>query len=267
MRPLGIFAWFGYELPVRQSLEKIKAAGFDGVMLWWSEMEGDVPLLQQPGLARDMGLGVENAHAPFDGCNSLWLPGPEGDRYIDDLLRCAEGCGQTGVDTLVIHISDGETPPRWHPRGVTRLRRAVDGARQAGVTLALENLRQPDYLRRTLDALPDAALCYDSGHAQVEFPPVEYLPEGNRLPSRYTGRVRAVHLHDNNGKEDQHILPFDGVVDWTGVVDRLRSAAYDGPLTLEVQAWEFYENRLEAEAFLSLAHRAANRIRLMLDAG
>ena len=265
MRPLGIFAWFGYDLPVQQSLKKIKAAGFDGVMLWWGEFEGDIPLAQQPKLARSLGLRVENAHAPFDGCNSLWEPGMQGDLYADSLVRCAQGCAEAGVRVLVAHLSDGPAPPPWHPRGVERLRQAVEAARRLGVVLALENLRHPDYLRRTLDALPDAALCYDSGHAQVEFPPVEHLPDGNRLPARYAGRVEAVHLHDNDGKADRHLLPFDGVIDWQGVAGRLRAAEYAGPLTLEVQAGEAYEGRMDADAFLARAYAAAARLRGLLD--
>ena len=266
MRPLGIFVWFGYDLPLAESLRRIRAAGFDGVMLWWGAFDGDdVPLFRQPSLARECGLRVENAHAPFDGCNTLWLSGPEGDGYASGLIRCAEECAACGVDTLVVHITDGPNPPPWHPRGLTRLRRAVQEAGKAGVTLAFENLRHPDYVRRTLDALEDAAFCYDSGHARVEFPPAQGFPAGNGLPARYPGRVKALHLHDNDGKWDRHILPYDGVIDWEKVADRLRAAAYDGPLTLEVQAGEWYESRMDADAFLRRAYAAAARLRDRLD--
>ena len=64
MSELGIFAWFGYELPLRESFRLIRAAGFDRVMLWWGEYEGDIPLKDQPDRARRMGLEIENAHAP-----------------------------------------------------------------------------------------------------------------------------------------------------------------------------------------------------------
>lgn len=69
--PLGIFAWFGYEMPLKESLRLIKATGFDQVLLWWGEFEGDIPLLKQPETVRRLGLEVENAHAPFQGCNTL----------------------------------------------------------------------------------------------------------------------------------------------------------------------------------------------------
>lgn len=124
MRELGIFAWFGYELPLRESFRLIRAAGFDRVMLWWGEYEGDIPLKDQPDRARRMGLEIENAHAPFDGCNTLWLPGEDGDRYVDSLIACLEGCAETGVPVLVAHLTDEASPPPYHSRGLDRLRRA-----------------------------------------------------------------------------------------------------------------------------------------------
>ena len=48
MRELGIFAWFGYELPLQESLRLIRASGFGRVMLWWGEYDGDIPLKEQP---------------------------------------------------------------------------------------------------------------------------------------------------------------------------------------------------------------------------
>lgn len=32
---IGIFSWFGYVMPMKERLELIKKAGFDGVTIWW----------------------------------------------------------------------------------------------------------------------------------------------------------------------------------------------------------------------------------------
>ncbi|MGN7385233.1 hypothetical protein [Paenibacillus sp. SAFN-117] len=34
---ITIYDWFGYELPIKERYQLIKEAGFDGVLLWWSE--------------------------------------------------------------------------------------------------------------------------------------------------------------------------------------------------------------------------------------
>ena len=47
-------------------------------------------------------------------------------------------------------------------------------------------------------------------------------------------RIFAVHLHDNDKSDDQHLLPYDGTVNWNLVVDKLKDCNYNGPITLEL---------------------------------
>ena len=111
MTGFGIFAYFGYDLPLEESLRRLAAAGFDTVSLFWGAFDGGPPLHRQPELARRAGLRVENAHAPFDGVNALWTPGDDGDRYAASLVEALEGCAASGVPVLVAHLTDGPAPP------------------------------------------------------------------------------------------------------------------------------------------------------------
>ena len=43
-----IYDWFGYELPIKERYRLIKEAGFDGVLLWWSEYLGRNNYLRGP---------------------------------------------------------------------------------------------------------------------------------------------------------------------------------------------------------------------------
>ena len=97
MTGFGIFAYFGYDLPLEESLRRLAAAGFDTVSLFWGAFDGGPPLHRQPELARRAGLRVENAHAPFDGVNALWTPGDDGDRYAASLVEALEGCAASGA--------------------------------------------------------------------------------------------------------------------------------------------------------------------------
>ena len=106
MTGFGIFAYFGYDLPLEESLRRLAAAGFDTVSLFWGAFDGGPPLHRQPELARRAGLRVENAHAPFDGVNALWTPGDDGDRYAASLVEALEGCAASGVPVLVAHLTD-----------------------------------------------------------------------------------------------------------------------------------------------------------------
>lgn len=261
VRGLGIFAWFGYELPLAESLRRIRAAGFTHALLWWGAFDGDMPLLDQPDLVRRLGLEVENAHAPFDGCNDLWVPGEAGEAYARGLIRSLEECAAAGVPVLVAHITDGPNPTPYSPLGVERLRRVAEAAQRTGVTLALENLRRPLYTTDALDALADCpavGFCYDSGHDRL-------CPGSRPLPGVYADRLAALHLHDNDGSGDQHRLPFDGGTDWKERMAAVAAGGYAGPVSLEVQAYGGYEQRMDADAFLSRAHAAAEKLRSYMD--
>ena len=261
MQPLGIYLWFGYELEPKQSLRLIRAAGFDAVMLWWGEYNGAPSPRDQVREAHEAGLSVASAHFPDSGCDALWLPGGEGEGFLRRLTCALRECGGCGVDTLVVHLSDGPAPKPFSPEGFDRLRRAADAAREAGVRLALENLRHPHHLAEVLDRFggTEIGLCYDSGHDFSSPGPLEF-------PGRFGPRVLTTHLHDNDGRSDQHRLPFDGTGDWRKAIGALYSAGYAGPLCLEVQAG-VYEPYLDAEAFLARAYRAASRLRGMLEGG
>ena len=43
MTGFGIFAYFGYDLPLEESLRRLAAAGFDTVSLFWGAFDGGPP--------------------------------------------------------------------------------------------------------------------------------------------------------------------------------------------------------------------------------
>lgn len=261
--PLSIFAWFGYALPLAESLGKIRAAGFDAVLLWWSDGLDGLSRIDQAALARRNGLEVENAHAPYDRCNDLWLPGEERARAAaGELIACVEDCAAAEVKTLVVHLTDGAAPPPCSPLGPLRLRPVVETAERRGVRLAFENLRHPLHLKRVLDTFdsPAVGLCYDSGHHHGWGRETDWLFE-------YGSRLFALHLHDNDGTRDSHAVPFDGGIDWKALSSRIARTGYAGPTALEVEAGEEYEGRMSADTFLLKAAQAAARIGKMRAEG
>jgi sugar phosphate isomerase/epimerase len=46
-------------------------------------------------------------------------------------------------------------------------------------------------------------------------------------------RLKCLHIHDNNGHDDDHIAPFDGTVSWKDVMRGLKDAGYEHSFTFE----------------------------------
>jgi sugar phosphate isomerase/epimerase len=71
-------------------------------------------------------------------------------------------------------------------------------------------------------------ICLDTGHAAIF--------KGKDVASavRMIGdKLKAVHIHDNMGKEDEHLIPGDGIIDWNAFADALREIGYTGVISLE----------------------------------
>ena len=72
--------------------------------------------------------------------------------------------------------------------------------------------------------------CLDTGHAH-------WCREDLPAAVRHCGR-RLVHVHvsDNHGHagQDEHLLPYEGTIDWAGFYQALKSIHYDGVLMYEI---------------------------------
>jgi len=262
---ITIFDWFGYELSMDERYQLIKEAGFDGVLLWWDSSYGRADHHALPRAARQAGLWVEDIHAPTEGTNNLWLDTLDGESWTQNLLQCVEDCAAYEIPAVVIHLSNGDSPPPTNTTGLERLKRIADRADQLSVNIALENLRKLEYLSFALDQIdsPHVGFCYDSGHHNCRTPDTDLL-------SQHGARLMALHLHDNagyisgTGEEDQHRLPFDGTIDWTATMCKIAAAGYTGPTALEVVNMG-YTDRSAAD-FLRVAFERARRLEAMRSA-
>ena len=74
----------------------------------------------------------------------------------------------------------------------------------------------------------------------------------------------ALHLHDNDGTDDWHSLPFSGNIQWDGVAVKLKANAYNGSIALEVGNKRF-EHIAKPDDFLKFAVESAERMRKLCE--
>ena len=67
---------------------------------------------------------------------------------------------------------------------------------------------------------PLVGICWDTGHANRN--------SDDQIPSimRLGGRIKALHVNDNLGQTDLHIMPFLGNVPWEDVMHALYTWVY-----------------------------------------
>lgn len=251
-----IYDWFGYPVPTKDRYRMIREAGFDGILMWWSnsfgrDCFGADEYRKGPEMAREADLIVENIHTPIETENDLWLDTLAGESVADCYLQCVQDCAAFEIPTMVVHLPSERHPHT--PLGLSRVKRIAEKAEQLGVNVALENLKNLPNLADMLEQVdsPRVGFCYDACHHYTWYP-------GEDLLSRYGARLMALHLHDNNGEHAQHGLPFDGTMEWEKVICEIERTGYSGPTAIEAMNWAYLD--LTIEAYLKKAFERASRL-------
>ena len=258
MKLISISSWFGFPISMDERFKLIKAAGFNGILLWWSDefAEVDGNKFLHPDLVRKNNLFIENIHTPYNGINCLWTESIDGDDFERILTDSIDECSRFEISTAVVHICQGYNPPPVNQIGLNRIKRLVEIAERKNINLALENLRRPDYLDFVFANIQSNKLgfCFDSGHENC-------YTKGTDLLSKYGSKLMALHLHDNDGTDDQHLRPGEGIIDWDVIIKKLKETRYSGTIALEViNQFSYSSENKNPLMFLNKAFMAAERL-------
>jgi len=256
---IGIYDCFGYgegyDVSFEERYRLIKNAGFDCVMLWWSDKFGRGRGYQKDvQFARNAGLYIENIHTPVHQQNYLSLDNLDGESAFQTYLQCVKDCFNYNISTMVIHLPNDEY--LINSLGIKRLESIINNAGEKNIRVAFENLGNINNLALIMDTFhsKNVGYCYDSCHHQNYTPSVDLLKV-------YGNRLMALHLQDNGGKHNQHQLPFDGNIDWISVMKKIASTGYQGPTMLEPMNWDY--EHLSIQQFLDLAYQKAKKLDAM----
>ena len=250
------------KIPAEHRAKLIKDAGFNSVFIWWSRTDGLND--QRIDAVRNAGLNIETAHTDFWGINNIWRDNLEGIEHFNYYIRTISEAKKAGIPVLIIHLSSGDNPPEVNNIGMERYHKMIAAAEDNGVILAFENLRKVSYLEAMLSSTnsPNAKFCFDIGHENI-------YNGGNGVLEKYGDRLVALHIHDNHGTCDEHLLPLDGSIDWKTAANRLRPYLEKLNFTIEAYAADTYDEnsphtaaleKYAPETFYTLAMERAKKV-------
>jgi sugar phosphate isomerase/epimerase len=181
---------------------------------------------------RDLAPGRESG-VPISICD------PERIRRVDavdEVKRALEVAERVPFRFLVQHLGHGHQSmdSRMLDAAFSSLEHLTIFAKERGVTIALENtpseLGSPESLEHLIKEthLRDLKFCFDIGHAHME-DGVEKSFEMMRE------RIVTVHIHDNHGEKDEHLLPGEGTIDWDAALGPLAAMPHPPDLVLELK--------------------------------
>ncbi|MBQ8004898.1 MAG: sugar phosphate isomerase/epimerase [Clostridia bacterium] len=222
---------------VYEQIKCFRSAGFEGFFTGWNR-ELDVSKIKK--LADEMGMFYQSIHAPFSLAADMWKGGEASLAAENELISCLRSCAENNVEIMVAHAFIGFDDHTPTPEGIESFSRVVFEAEKLGVSIALENTEGEEYLAALMEVFKSSkavGFCFDSGHELC-------YNGGKDMLELYGDRLIATHINDNLGvsdlygritwKDDLHLLPFDGIVDFKGIAERLHKYNYNGPLTFEL---------------------------------
>lgn len=181
-------------------------------------------------LFKENGIICETLHAPFDKINDMWSEDEvAASKMLNRLKDSVDKCEMHHIPISVVHLSSGCPMPEINEMGVSRFEELFDYADKKGVIIALENQRYKENILFFMEKYKTPGFCWDNGH--------EYgLSKGIRFMELFGDRLCALHIHDNRCgvNTDDHLLPFDGSIDFEDVAKAIAKSGYNGTVMLEV---------------------------------
>jgi sugar phosphate isomerase/epimerase len=239
----------------REHLLEIAEFGFTEVELFATmghlDYHDPAALDRVGGWLKEAGLQLHSVHAPIVEHVTAGQWGPalstaaaaEAARAkaLAEAVAAAEIARRIPYRYLVVHLG---IPTEWASGPEDNSRAAAERSIEAlcataaplGVQVAVEvipnRISEAEQLVRMLEEdlelpSPGAGICLDLGHAFM----MGDLADAIEIVG---GELVTTHVHDNRGKQDEHLVPFEGRIDWPTALMSLQKVGYEGTILFEL---------------------------------
>jgi sugar phosphate isomerase/epimerase len=234
----------------REHLAQIAAHGFEAVEVFATRTHFDyhdrAAITELGAWLKETGLALHGIHAPItdrldpgDKWGEVISNGVSDNARrqvaVQEAAAALNVAREIPVDVFVVHLGTPTVQGGENSRAAA-FRSAEEICRLAepiGIRVALEVIPNPisdpqslvTLLERDLDA-PRAGICLDFGHAFLmgDVDAIEAVAE----------HLITTHVHDNAGKKDDHLVPFEGRINWNVALMTMQKVGYDGTYLMEL---------------------------------
>jgi sugar phosphate isomerase/epimerase len=238
--------------PLTPSLiSEIRGAGIEALEIFCDSYHlnyGSAQAVRELATALEgSGMALHSLHAPADRDKAVGrgsgvaisVADPERIRRqdaVDEMKRALEVAELVPFRFFALDLATGHqaADPRKLDAAFNSLEILSIFAKHRGVTIALQNMPNEigspaslvQFVKDT--HLIQLRFCFDTGHAHME---------GGVLPGFRAMRdlVVTAHIHDNHGEKDEHLLLWEGTINWDAAFAELTSAPEPLSLVLELK--------------------------------
>lgn len=207
-----------------------------------SAKEFEKTLVEYAGIAASNGVTISQTHAPWVYPVANQTDG-ELELLMQRLIQSIEGTAMLDCESIVVHpflpftSHDLEHEDETIELNIRLLKKLCDKGREMKVDICLENMPMLRFsvgsVRRVIsmtDVVCDEKLkiCLDTGHCNIF-----EVRQSTAIKQIGKDRLKVLHVHDNNAKNDGHLFPYDGNIDWEDFAAGLKEIGFEGVLSLE----------------------------------
>lgn len=241
MMTFGTIGAFGFEDFHPPEVIGLYAQAGCTVVQAYRNRDKNITAKDMVSVCRDLGVRIDSLHAHFgDDLDPSSEDETVRKAAVELYAREGEFCLELGGDLAVVHPSPSNVPAGNLEKRYSQLQKSfaelAEIGRRMKVKFAFENM--PPYHPVGADVkrlVEEVAKCgsehvvflLDFGHAHMTCG----IVEGVRLAGKH---LKYTHVHDNDGVNDTHRLPYQGNLPWDPCREALHSIGYDGVFLLEV---------------------------------
>ncbi len=166
---------------------------------------------------------------------------PDVNRTMRSLfLKTIDFSKRAGIDVLTLHPPygtgiDSDLVSEWMLKTEKREFAAIaKHAEKAGMKIAIENLSSSMEEMEWYVEKYGFDFTFDMGHWYLSGRKEHY----SEFFKKFKKKLRNIHIHDNNGKDDEHLPLGSGKIGWKAFFRRLEELKYAGPLIIESKTME-----------------------------
>ena len=187
--------------------------------------------------AADKDMTFVQAHAPngtpFKDQRSY-------DDAVKKIIRSIEVCQVLGIQNIVVHPGDNKEfdQETYTAKNLEFFSEFIPTMEATGVNVLIENSSKElrncycmdtgEELKAFIELLnhPQFKVCWDTGHANLQGAQYDHIVALGDL-------LAGIHISDNLGEDDNHMMPYQGVVNFDEVMSALVKIDYKGVFTFE----------------------------------
>ena len=209
MRKTSINLYYNTNLDSKYKIDLIKELGYDEFFTGVYAAHETMSAIDQINYAKELGLKCTMLHCSYTekDLNDFWFDNEIGDRVFDsyaEQIRTHKGL----MDNFVVHLNGSFNSPITE-FGLTRIKQLLEICEECDTNLCIENLYSDEEIPYIFSNIkhPRLKICFDTGHRNFLTPNFNVLKD-------YGKYITVLHIHDNHGKTDEHIVCGEGTIDW-----------------------------------------------------